>query len=127
MPKRPSGDGSLSIVRSRHCAATHTSRAFLKPNHVASAEKYSTRDFSATLLASPGGVVLLFRAGLIVLAISANTVLELRPDVSAHPGRWDIGVIGAHDADTGISKSEVFRICADLDGKSLCFVTGTSA
>lgn len=27
----------------------------------------------------------------------ARTVLELRPNVSAHPGRWDIGVIGAHD------------------------------
>lgn len=27
----------------------------------------------------------------------ARTVLELRPDASAHPGRWDIGVIGAHD------------------------------
>lgn len=28
----------------------------------------------------------------------ARTVLALRPDASAHPGRWDIGVIGAHDA-----------------------------
>ncbi len=27
----------------------------------------------------------------------ADTVLKLRPDASAHPGRWDIGVIGAHD------------------------------
>lgn len=27
----------------------------------------------------------------------ARTVLALRPDVSAHPGRWDIGVIGPHD------------------------------
>lgn len=27
----------------------------------------------------------------------ADTVLQLRPDASAHPGRWDIGVIGAHD------------------------------
>ena len=27
----------------------------------------------------------------------AGTVLELRPDASAHPGRWDIGVIGAHE------------------------------
>lgn len=27
----------------------------------------------------------------------ANTVLSLRPDATAHPGRWDIGVIGAHD------------------------------
>lgn len=27
----------------------------------------------------------------------ARTVLELRPNASAHPGRWDIGVIGAHD------------------------------
>ncbi|TFD03724.1 MULTISPECIES: DUF1206 domain-containing protein [unclassified Cryobacterium] len=48
----------------------------LKPNHVASAEKYSASDVSATLLASPGGVVLLFRAGLIVLAISAYFVYK---------------------------------------------------
>ncbi|MFC3495383.1 PhzF family phenazine biosynthesis protein [Glycomyces rhizosphaerae] len=27
----------------------------------------------------------------------ARTVLELRPNASSHPGRWDIGVIGAHD------------------------------
>ncbi|MFD3506165.1 PhzF family phenazine biosynthesis protein [Nocardia sp. NPDC058666] len=27
----------------------------------------------------------------------ADTVLTLRPDATAHPGRWDIGVIGAHD------------------------------
>ncbi|WP_334149722.1 PhzF family phenazine biosynthesis protein [Microbacterium sp.] len=27
---------------------------------------------------------------------SAETVLTLRPDVSAHPGRWYIGVIGPH-------------------------------
>lgn len=27
---------------------------------------------------------------------SAETVLGIRPDVSGHPGRWDIGVIGAH-------------------------------
>jgi PhzF family phenazine biosynthesis protein len=26
----------------------------------------------------------------------ADTVLGLRPDASAHPGRWDIGVIGLH-------------------------------
>ncbi|WP_051297276.1 PhzF family phenazine biosynthesis protein [Brevibacterium album] len=30
----------------------------------------------------------------------ADTVLGLRPDASAHPGRWDIGVIGAHDPGT---------------------------
>lgn len=29
-----------------------------------------------------------------VLLDSARTVLSLKPDVSAHPGRWDIGVIG---------------------------------
>ena len=29
-----------------------------------------------------------------LLLDSAHTVLELRPDASAHPGRWDIGVIG---------------------------------
>lgn len=33
-----------------------------------------------------------------LLLDSARTVLELRPDASAHPGRWDIGVIGAHDS-----------------------------
>lgn len=27
----------------------------------------------------------------------ADTVLRLRPDATAHPGRWDIGVIGAYD------------------------------
>ena len=27
----------------------------------------------------------------------ADTVLRLRPDATAHPGRWDIGVIGSHD------------------------------
>ncbi|MCU1408118.1 MAG: phenazine biosynthesis protein PhzF [Microbacteriaceae bacterium] len=32
-----------------------------------------------------------------LLLDSARTVLELRPDASAHAGRWDIGVIGAHD------------------------------
>ncbi|MGX1687893.1 PhzF family phenazine biosynthesis protein [Microbacterium sp. NPDC055442] len=33
-----------------------------------------------------------------VLLDHANTVLALRPDATAHPGRWDIGIIGAHDA-----------------------------
>jgi PhzF family phenazine biosynthesis protein len=33
-----------------------------------------------------------------ILVDSAHTVLGLRPDASAHPGRWDIGVIGAHAA-----------------------------
>ncbi len=32
-----------------------------------------------------------------LLLDGAGTVLDLRPDASAHPGRWDIGVIGAHD------------------------------
>ena len=32
-----------------------------------------------------------------VLLDHASTVLELRPDASRHPGRWEIGVIGAHD------------------------------
>lgn len=32
-----------------------------------------------------------------VLLDSAQAVLDLRPDASAHPGRWDIGVIGAHN------------------------------
>ncbi|WP_460667918.1 PhzF family phenazine biosynthesis protein [Kocuria himachalensis] len=34
-----------------------------------------------------------------VLLDSADTALGLRPDASAHPGRWDIGVIGPHGAD----------------------------
>jgi PhzF family phenazine biosynthesis protein len=34
-----------------------------------------------------------------VLLDSAHTVLKLRPDASAYPGRWDIGVIGPHPAD----------------------------
>ncbi|MHA6694884.1 PhzF family phenazine biosynthesis protein [Homoserinimonas sp. A520] len=32
-----------------------------------------------------------------LLLDTARTVLELRPDASAHPGRWDIGVVGAHE------------------------------
>ncbi|GAA1979588.1 hypothetical protein GCM10009718_15480 [Isoptericola halotolerans] len=32
-----------------------------------------------------------------LLLDGASTVLDLHPDASAHPGRWDIGVIGAHD------------------------------
>lgn len=32
-----------------------------------------------------------------LLLDGADTVLRIRPDASAHPGRWDIGVIGAHD------------------------------
>jgi PhzF family phenazine biosynthesis protein len=32
-----------------------------------------------------------------LLLDDARTVLDLRPDASAYPGRWDIGVIGAHD------------------------------
>lgn len=31
-----------------------------------------------------------------LLLDSADTVLNVRPDASKHPGRWDIGVIGAH-------------------------------
>ena len=31
-----------------------------------------------------------------VLLDSAQTVLDLRPDASAYPGRWDVGVIGPH-------------------------------
>jgi PhzF family phenazine biosynthesis protein len=31
-----------------------------------------------------------------VLLDSAESVLKIRPNASAHPGRWDIGVIGAH-------------------------------
>ncbi len=33
-----------------------------------------------------------------LLLDDARAVLDLRPDASKHPGRWDIGVIGAHDA-----------------------------
>ena len=32
-----------------------------------------------------------------LLLDSAQTVLTIHPDISAHAGRWDIGVIGAHD------------------------------
>jgi PhzF family phenazine biosynthesis protein len=35
-----------------------------------------------------------------LLLDSAETVLKLRPNASAHPGRWDIGVIGAHPSGT---------------------------
>lgn len=31
-----------------------------------------------------------------ILLDSANSVLKMRPNASAHPGRWDIGVIGPH-------------------------------
>jgi PhzF family phenazine biosynthesis protein len=34
-----------------------------------------------------------------ILLDSAQRVLELRPDASAHPGRWDIGVLGLHSDD----------------------------
>jgi PhzF family phenazine biosynthesis protein len=34
-----------------------------------------------------------------LLLDDAATVLGVRPDAAAHPGRWDIGVIGPHDAD----------------------------
>jgi PhzF family phenazine biosynthesis protein len=33
-----------------------------------------------------------------LLLDSAETVLNLRPDATMYPGRWDIGVIGAHPA-----------------------------
>lgn len=35
-----------------------------------------------------------------ILLDHPDTVLNLRPDVTAHPGRWDIGVIGAHGTDS---------------------------
>lgn len=35
-----------------------------------------------------------------VLLTDARTVLQLRPDASAHPGRWDIGVMGLHKDDS---------------------------
>jgi PhzF family phenazine biosynthesis protein len=31
-----------------------------------------------------------------ILLDSADSVLKIRPNASAHPGRWDIGVIGPH-------------------------------
>lgn len=34
-----------------------------------------------------------------ILLDSAESVLQLRPDASRHPGPWDIGVIGPHGAD----------------------------
>jgi PhzF family phenazine biosynthesis protein len=37
-----------------------------------------------------------------LLLDDARTVLELRPDSSAYPGRWDIGVIGPHDRQADI-------------------------
>ena len=45
-----------------------------------------------------------------LLLDSADSVLGLRPDVSAHPGRWDIGVIGAHahDAETAFELRAFF-------------------
>lgn len=33
-----------------------------------------------------------------ILLDSAESVLKIRPNASAHPGRWDIGVIGPHKA-----------------------------
>lgn len=33
----------------------------------------------------------------------ARTVLDLRPNASSHPGRWDIGVIGAHDPGSDVA------------------------
>ena len=40
----------------------------------------------------------------------AETVLRLRPDASRHPGRWDIGVVAAHDpgAETAIELRAFF-------------------
>lgn len=35
-----------------------------------------------------------------LLLDSARTVLDLRPDASGYPGRWDIGVIGPHRPDS---------------------------
>jgi PhzF family phenazine biosynthesis protein len=36
-----------------------------------------------------------------LLLDDARTVLELKPDASRHPGRWDIGVIGPHAPGSG--------------------------
>lgn len=38
-----------------------------------------------------------------VLLDGSETVLGLNPDASAHPGRWDIGVIGAHGPESAMS------------------------
>lgn len=35
-----------------------------------------------------------------ILLDSAESVLKIRPNASAHPGRWDIGVIGPHSAES---------------------------
>jgi PhzF family phenazine biosynthesis protein len=45
-----------------------------------------------------------------VLLTDARTVLNLRPDASADPGRWDIGVIGFHEdgSDTAIEVRAFF-------------------
>lgn len=35
-----------------------------------------------------------------LLLDSAETVLQLRPNASAHPGRWDIGIVGEYSSDS---------------------------
>ncbi|MFB7882733.1 PhzF family phenazine biosynthesis protein [Microbacterium sp. NPDC056057] len=50
-----------------------------------------------------------------VLLADAATVLSLRPDASGHPGRWDIGVLGLHDADS-LPAVEVRAFFTDGDG-----------
>lgn len=50
-----------------------------------------------------------------VLLADAATVLKLRPDASGHPGRWDIGVLGLHGADS-LPAVEVRAFFTDGDG-----------
>lgn len=50
-----------------------------------------------------------------LLLDSAETVLGIRPDVSGHPGHWDIGVIGAH-ADGSETAFELRAFFTDGDG-----------
>lgn len=68
----------------------------------------------------------------------ADTVLELRPDVSAHPGRWDIGVIAPHGpgSDTqfelrafftdGISPLREDPVTGSLNAAAAQWLTATS-
>ncbi len=50
-----------------------------------------------------------------LLLDGAETVLGLRPDASAHPGRWDIGVIGMHH-DGAETAFELRAFFTDGDG-----------
>ncbi|KAB1503838.1 PhzF family phenazine biosynthesis protein [Corynebacterium sp. 320] len=47
-----------------------------------------------------------------LLLDSAETVLSLKPDASQHPGRWDIGVIGAHAVASEDSQEPAWEVRA---------------